>query len=303
MTLPLPTFAKAIQAFLAQGEQQRRLSAKTIDAYQHDCQAFSEWFNKTQANHPWEKCTPQMIRLYVGYCRTQQLHSHSIQRRLSAIRSFYQWALQKKWVEHNPAAGIRPPKSEKRLPETLSVDAVVQLLLLPVTDAISARDSAIFELLYSSGLRLSELVNVQMHDIDYSSQQIMVTGKGNKMRQLPVGRKALAAIQVWLKQRSAVAKTNETALFVGVRGRQLNPRTVQSRLDYWARNMGLAQHVHPHMLRHSFASHMLESSGDLRAVQELLGHADISSTQIYTHLDFQHLAKVYDRAHPRANKK
>ncbi len=221
--------------------------------------------------------------------------------RVAALRVYY---LQRAGVcNHDPAAGIRPPKGPRKLPKVLDVDRAQQLLDNPVAadDFSACRDHAILELLYSSGLRLSELVGLNIADIDLTQGLVLVLGKGNKQRMLPVGSKAVAAVQHWLTVHRQV-KSDEQALFIGVRGRRMSPQLVRERVrQAGVRNLG--QHLHPHMLRHSFASHILESSHDLRAVQELLGHADISTTQIYTHLDFQHLAQVYDQAHPRAKRK
>ncbi|MEE8234476.1 MAG: tyrosine-type recombinase/integrase, partial [Gammaproteobacteria bacterium] len=205
-------------------------------------------------------------------------------------------------VTQNPAVGLVTPKTPKKLPNTLDADQATQLVEIDATDPCAVRDKAIFELMYSSGLRLSELVNLNLESIDFADTIVTVIGKGNKTRKVPVGRYAIKAIKAWLKQRTAMIDSDLAALFVSNWGRRISIRTVQQRLRGWAIKQGLATHVHPHMLRHSFATHMLESSGDLRAVQELLGHADISTTQVYTHLDFQHLARVYDEAHPRAKR-
>ena len=206
-------------------------------------------------------------------------------------------------VEQNPALAVQAPKSPRKLPSTLDADQMGQLLDIPIIDAVSARDAAIMELIYSSGLRISELVSLDMHSIDLSDHSLRVTGKGSKTRMLPIGAKASAAIEHWLDYRYELADYIETALFVSKRGTRIGVRAVQQRMDYWGKRLGVQGKVHPHRLRHSFASHMLESSGDLRAVQQLLGHEDISTTQIYTHLDFQHLMQVYEGAHPRAHKK
>lgn len=294
--------AAATRMFLAKKAQQQRVSPNTIAAYERDLAAFAKWFNAS-ANVEWQQTDAHHIRQFVAACRRQTLTAASIKRRISAVRSFFTWAVQQDYLPANPAMGIAAPKGEKKLPETLSVDDMSQLLKIPVTDALSCRDLAMFECIYSSGLRLSELVNIDLQDLSLTSQELRVTGKGNKTRLLPIGKVAVQAIQNWMRERASIAAPDEKALFVSQRGTRLGARSVQQRLDYWARRLGLAQHVHPHMLRHSFASHLLESSGDLRAVQELLGHSDISTTQIYTHLDFQHLAKVYDQAHPRATKK
>jgi integrase/recombinase XerC len=231
------------------------------------------------------------------------LSGKSIQRALSALRSFYRYLLREKIVTCNPASGVSAPKSARRLPDTLNADQAARLVALEARDPLAVRDRAMLELLYSSGLRLSELVNLNIPELDLSAGSVRVTGKGRKVREVPVGAKARAALRDWLAVRTEFARTEEAAVFVARNGRRLGARAVQQRLRQWAKRQGLEVPVHPHMLRHSFASHVLESSGDLRAVQEMLGHANISTTQIYTHLDFQHLAGVYDKAHPRARRK
>ena len=243
------------------------------------------------------------MRAFAAAQHRKGLGGRSIQRRLSALRGLFRHLQKLGVVEANPAHDITAPKSPRRLPRSLDADRVGGLLEIRDDDPLALRDRAIFELIYSSGLRVSEAVSIDHRDIDLSDAVVEVVGKGSKARRVPVGRYAVEAIRRWLAVRATLAAEDEKALFVSRRGRRLSPRSVQSRLDQWARRQGLDTHVHPHMLRHSFASHLLESSGDLRAVQELLGHADISTTQVYTHLDFQHLAKVYDQAHPRARKK
>jgi len=208
-----------------------------------------------------------------------------------------------KKLETNPFDDVRAPKSEKRLPKTLNVDQIAALVEIDVNDPLSYRDKAVMELFYSSGLRLSELCNINLNDLDLPSQMIRVTGKGNKMRDLPIGRQADKAIREWLLQRNSLPLKDYEALFVSQLGNRISVRSIQQRIKHWAKKQGIEISVSPHMLRHSFASHLLESSGELRSVQELLGHANISTTQIYTHLDFQHLAQVYDDAHPRARSK
>ncbi|MCZ6803726.1 MAG: tyrosine recombinase XerC, partial [Proteobacteria bacterium] len=201
------------------------------------------------------------------------------------------------------AEGIIAPKSARKLPKLLDVDQTIQLVEIEQDDVLALRDRAMLELIYSSGLRLAELISLNMTDIDFSDRILTVTGKGKKTRSVPVGKHAIKAIKNWLKKRPLMVNDTEQAIFISNRGKRISPRSVQVRLKQWAIKQGLPNHVHPHMLRHSFASHLLESSGDLRAVQELLGHADISTTQVYTHLDFQHLAEVYDKTHPRAHRK
>ena len=233
----------------------------------------------------------------------QGIGGRSLQRNLSAIRAFFRYLQAAGEVEHNPAEGIRAPKAPRNLPRVLDVDQARQLLATDAEDPLTARDQAMFELFYSSGLRLSELTGLNTEAVDFNDRLVTVTGKGGKMRAVPVGQYALGALREWLKIRPALVGPGEAALFVSRRGGRISGRNVQQRLRAWALRQGLAHPVHPHMLRHSFASHLLESSGDLRAVQELLGHADIAATQVYTHLDFQHLARVYDQAHPRARQK
>jgi integrase/recombinase XerC len=237
------------------------------------------------------------VRSYVAWRHRGGASGKTLQRELSALRSLYRYLLREGVVSHNPALGVPAPKTARKLPATLDPDQLCGLLDNGDEDPLSLRDTAMIELFYSSGLRLAELVAV---DTDASLE---VTGKGAKSRRVPVGGLALEAIDRWLQVRGTYAGAEEKALFVSRHGNRIHPRTVQKRLHRWAKIHGARRNVHPHMLRHSFASHLLESSGDLRAVQELLGHSDISTTQIYTHLDFQHLAQVYDKAHPRAKKK
>jgi len=241
------------------------------------------------------------VRQYAAEAHRRGLGGRSIQRRLSALRSFYNYLLREQAVSANPGLDVRAPQADRHLPNTVSVDDLNRLLNTRSDDPLVIRDLAIMELFYSSGLRLAELVALDLADLDERSTSIRVTGKGAKTRVVPVGRKAREALARWLKVRPAASA--EPAVFTGRGGKRLGVRSVQQRLARLARAHGLPGHLHPHALRHSFASHLLESSGDLRAVQELLGHADISTTQVYTHLDFQHLAKVYDQAHPRARKK
>lgn len=222
---------------------------------------------------------------------------------LSAARAFYRFLCKHNLSDINPFEGISAPKSGKPLPSTMSVDELGALLEQHDGSLLSLRDHAMLELFYSSGLRLSELASLDLGQIDFQAAQVQVTGKGNKQRIVPVGSKAIQALKQWLKRRGELAAADETAVFVNKSGSRISPRGIQLRVDQWCRQSGLGRSLHPHMLRHSFASHVLQSSGDLRSVQEMLGHADISTTQIYTHLDFQHLAKVYDQAHPRAKKK
>jgi integrase/recombinase XerC len=260
-------------------------------------------FCRARALTDWRQLTAHHVRQFAADDHRRGLSGHSIQRRLSALRSFYAYLLREGKARNNPATDVRAPKSEQRLPAVLDVDAMAQLLNIEADDPLAIRDHAMLELFYSSGLRLSELVALDCRDLDLSQGTMEVTGKGRKTRILPVGRQACLALRRWLQERAALNSDPDGALFLNRSGGRLSRRAVQQRLGHWARRQGMDSRVHPHMLRHSFASHLLESSGDLRAVQDLLGHADISTTQIYTHLDFQHLAEVYDRAHPRARKR
>ena len=292
---------KLLDAFLDHLKYERRLSPRTISSYQRDLLDFNGWM--AQQALDWDSCRQHHLRAYSATRHRQGLSAKSLQRRLAAIRALFNYLIREERVEANPAEGVRAPKVRRKLPATLDVDQVERLLDLTGEDTLTIRDLAMLELFYSSGLRLSELVQLDLVDLDLRDAMLQVTGKGSKERRLPIGRMALQALGRWLKVRGELAAAGETALFVSNRGSRMSQRSVQQRLRQRAKEQGTQQQVHPHMLRHSFASHMLESSGDLRAVQELLGHADISTTQIYTHLDFQHLAQVYDDAHPRARKK
>lgn len=278
------------------------LSAHTRLAYQRDLARLQAYCDKHVLAR-WRDLDGRRLRGFVAERHRQGIGGRSLQRNLSAIRAFFRYLRAAGEVEHNPAEGIRAPKAPQNLPRVLDVDQARQLLEADAEDALAARDKAMFELFYSSGLRLSELTGLNTDAVDFNDRLVTVTGKGGKMRAVPVGQYALGALQQWLKIRPVLTGPAEAALFVSRRGGRIGGRNVQQRLRAWALRRGLAHPVHPHMLRHSFASHLLESSGDLRAVQELLGHADIAATQVYTHLDFQHLARVYDQAHPRARQK
>ncbi len=286
-----------VEIYLQHLAAERRLSPHTVKNYRLDLQQLQGFADKKSLND----LTISDIRSCVVRLRSQGLSPASLARHLSSWRGFYNFACRRLGYASNPCTGLRPPKAAKPLPKTLSPDTCAQLLGKDADSPLEIRDQAMFELFYSSGLRLSELVGVDLADLNLQSGEVSVTGKGNKTRIVPVGEKARSAIQAWLALRSTAA--DELALFVGQSGKRLGQRSVELRLARWVRRVGLNQHVHPHMLRHAFASHVLQSSGDLRAVQEMLGHASISTTQVYTHLDWQHLAKVYDQAHPRAKKK
>ena len=288
-----------VAEFLRHLDTERRLSPHTVSAYGRDLDVLLAELGEMSFD---QMHNPQARRA-VARLHARGLSGHSIARTLSAWRTFFNWLARHHGFGANPLAGVRPPKSARHLPKALSPDLAAQLLDAPAAGPQEVRDKAMFELFYSSGLRLAELAGVEIaaaRDI-LTEHEIVVTGKGNKTRRIPVGAKALVALEAWLAVRSQFARIGEEALFVGVRGSRIAPRVIEQRLEYWGKRLGLA--VHPHMLRHSFATHVLQSSGDLRAVQEMLGHASISTTQVYTHLDFQHLAKVYDAAHPRAKKK
>ena len=295
---------------------ERNLSAHTDSNYARDLASLVKFCDAHQLES-WSAVDSQHIRLFAAHSHAKGLAGRSIQRRLSAVRSFFEFLVKETRVQElarerpaelinvtrNPAVDVRAPKARRRLPETLDADQMASLLEIPAGDIFVTRDRAIMELLYSSGLRLAELVSLDLSGLDLSDRTVRVLGKGDKTRIVPVGTEALSALRQWLTERVSMAKSGETALFVGRSGERLGRRAVQTRVAYWARRQGVSMRVYPHLFRHSFASHLLESGGDLRGVQELLGHADIATTQIYTHLDFQHLARIYDKTHPRARKK
>ncbi len=288
-----------IEEFLHHLTVERRSSAHTVDAYRRDLQALAAWADAHGGEDIASLQAPQ-LRAFVADEHRRGLTPKSLQRRLSACRSFYQWLLRHGRIAANPASALRAPKAARKLPQVLDVDEAVQLMDVPADAPLGLRDRALLELLYSSGLRLSELCALRWHDLDLAEGQVTVLGKGSKQRVVPVGSHACSALADW---RKAQAPTTDAPVFPGRGGKPISPRAVQLRLRQLAQRQGLFKRVHPHLLRHTFASHVLESSGDLRGVQELLGHADLGTTQIYTHLDFQHLAKVYDGAHPRAKRK
>jgi integrase/recombinase XerC len=288
--------------FLAHLSVERRLSAHTDSSYRIDLQRFVAYCDRNHAGS-WKSVDSQHVRMFAAAEFRQGSSPRTIQRRLSALRSFFNFMIRERALDTNPAVGVQAPKARKRLPETMDVDLMSRLLEFRADTQLSVRDKAIMELFYSSGLRLAELVGLNLGDVDRGDRTVRVLGKGSKTRVVPVGKHALDAIARWLKERGALAAPGEQALFVGSRGERLGARAIQKRVAGWAKRQGLGRHVHPHLFRHSFATHLLESSQDLRGVQELLGHANISTTQVYTHLDFQHLAKIYDAAHPRARRK
>jgi integrase/recombinase XerC len=298
-----PSALDQMSSFLGHLTTERRLSPHTLAAYRRDLKDVAG-FCLSQSVPQWPDLDAHRLRAYVASRHRAGLGGRSLQRVLSAVRGFYRYLLREGLADHNPAIGLKAPKSPRRLPSTLDVDQVERLLDVASAEPLDRRDHAIMELIYSSGLRLAELVALDLRDVDLADGTVRVTGKGSKVRVVPVGAKARVAVEQWLRVRSELAPAaGSEALFVSRNGRRISARAVQLRLRHWAIRLGLGTNLHPHRLRHSFASHLLESSGDLRAVQELLGHANISTTHIYTHLDFQHLAEVYDQAHPRAKKK
>ena len=288
-----------LEDFLAHLTNERRLSHHTVTSYKRDITTLLGLAAET----PLAELQIHHVRRFIAHLHSRGLDGRSLARMLSAWRGFYRFLARDHSYTSNPCIGLRAPKSPKNLPQALSPDEAARLMAIPADDALAVRDKAIFELFYSSGLRLSELTGLAAADINFGDATVRVTGKGSKTRVVPVGRHALDAVRKWLTERASLAAQRSDALFVNRQGARLTPRGVQYRIRQWALKLGLASHVHPHTLRHSFASHVLQSSGDLRAVQEMLGHASISTTQVYTHLDFQYLAKVYDAAHPRARKK
>jgi len=288
----------ALERYLSHLRTGRRLAPNTLSAYSRD----GELLLALAQARPLDALSAQDIRGFIASLHAKGQSPRSLARILSSWRGLFDWLARRGEVAANPCAGVRAPRAARRLPEALSPDEAVRLVSVAEDSALGVRDRALFELAYSCGLRVSELTGLDLDAIDAKSAEARVTGKGSKTRIVPVGGPALAALAAWLPARAKIARAGEPALFVGRSGRRLLPRDVQRRIKRWAALAGLEMDVHPHMLRHSFASHVLQSSGDLRAVQEMLGHASIASTQVYTHLDFQHLAKVYDAAHPRARR-
>jgi len=293
---------EALPAFLHHLAHERRLSPHTLSSYGRDLGRIAEWLER-EGLGPWERVDQGSVRRYAAARHRAGASGRTLQRELSALRSLYRYLLREGRIGHNPAVGVRAPKAPRKLPATLEADQLCALLDQAEDEPLALRDQAMIELFYSSGLRLAELVGTNLGDLDLADGVLTVTGKGAKTRRVPVGSAAREAIRRWLAVRPSLVGPEEPALFVSSRARRIHPRTVQLRLAQWGLRHGAPRGVHPHLLRHSFASHLLESSGDLRGVQELLGHSDISTTQIYTHLDFQHLAQVYDETHPRAKRK
>ncbi|HEU0282329.1 MAG TPA: tyrosine recombinase XerC [Gallionella sp.] len=288
-----------LQGYLAWLRNEKQYSTLTAENYARDLGHLFELAAAT----PLANLRIHHIRRFIAQLHSKGLGGRSLARMLSAWRGFFTYLMRDHGLADNPCVGLRAPKSPKTLPQALSPDEAARMVDLPADTPEAIRDKAMFELFYSSGLRLAELVNLDPAQLDMNAGEVRVTGKGNKTRIVPLGTFAIAALQAWLAVRDQLAKADESALFVGQRGSRISPRVVQLRMKQWGIRQGITSNVHPHLLRHSFATHVLQSSGDLRAVQEMLGHASISTTQVYTHLDFQYLSKIYDAAHPRAKKK
>ena len=305
MDLPLQlipeAFQKEIVRYLDYLKYERGYSQHTIKNYQANLIVIAEFFEQQHLDS-WQAVNHDKLRIWLMKLRKQGLKPRSIQLKLSSVKGLFKYLLQHKIITANPTDLLVIPKADKPLPKNMEVDEVSQLLNFIPEQTIEFRDKAIMELFYSTGIRLSELASIDLTDLATESGELRVLGKGNKQRLVPVGKKAVEAMRDWLSCRIEFVKTETSALFLSQLGNRLSVRQIQQRLVHWAKKQGLNNTLHPHKLRHSFASHVLESSGDLRAVQELLGHANLSTTQVYTHLDFQHLAKVYDKAHPRAKK-
>jgi integrase/recombinase XerC len=295
---------KNLDSFIQMLRSEKYYSPHTCTNYRRDLDQFQQYLQRLEIDS-WDRVKYREVSGYAAGRFRQGRKSRTIQRELSSIRSFYQYLIRNAVVKQNPAQDVSAPRADKPLPKTCDAESLARLLQAGDSkDELLLRDLAIFELIYSSGLRLAELVSIDLRDIDLAQQQLIVTGKGNKTRYLPIGAKAVTAVQKWLKLRGGFTRdASQQALFLSKRGTRISARNVQSRLNQLVKRQSLGQKLSPHTLRHSFATHMLESSSDLRAVQELLGHANIATTQIYTHLDFQHLAKVYDEAHPRAKRR
>lgn len=296
-----PALSRDIGRYVDFIKYERGYSEHTIKAYLKNINELAIYLQELGINQ-WPQAQSEMLRRYVMEVKKAGLKARTIQLKLSSIKGFFKFLLHRRSITTDPSELLVIPKSDKPLPKNIEVDEVTQLLNFVPEQTIDYRDKAMMELFYSSGLRLSELANLNVPDLDMKQGELIVTGKGSKQRLLPMGKQAQTAIEQWLKLRAEFNKTESPALFLSKLGNRISVRQIQQRLTHWAKKQGLNNTLHPHKLRHSFASHMLESSGDLRAVQELLGHANLSTTQVYTHLDFQHLAQVYDRAHPRAKK-
>jgi len=298
----MSTGEQQIERYIHHLKAEKNYSANTLSAYHR--QLTTALSHCPDANDGWHKVDIHAFRLLIGRWHREGLAIATIHQRLCALRSLYRYLIREDVTQTNPLESLNSPKAGRRLPKDIAVDDLFKLLDgIPNDEPLAIRDRAMMELFYSSGLRLAELAALDLSDLSISNAEVTVTGKGNKQRQVPVGAKALQAIRSWLTVRQDMNSGEHTAIFLSQRGQRLSHRSIQSRLSHWGRVLGIPARLHPHRLRHSFATHMLEGSGDLRAVQELLGHANLSTTQVYTHLDFQHLASVYDQSHPRSRKK
>jgi len=296
-----PRANRDLENFFRYMSSERRLSMLTVKGYRRDIGLLATIMAAEDVGG-WNEIDSAAARKFAATLHRRGLGGASVARALSAWRSLFRFLIREKRVRSNPFAGVSAPRTGRRLPKTLTIEQVSRLVEAPKGGELGHRDQAIFELFYSSGLRLAELTSLNSSDIDLREGTVKVTGKGAKARIVPVGDRARESVERWIPQRNKLARPDEMALFVGVGGRRLGSRAIQRRVKHWIRTQGLNIPAHPHIFRHSFATHLLESSGDLRAVQELLGHANLSTTQVYTHLDFQHLARVYDAAHPRARR-
>lgn len=291
-----------LEQFLAYLLAQRRLSSHTVTNYRRALGSLEQQLQEKQLTN-WRQLTGDLIKQWVASSRQRGLSPRSIAMQLSSLRSFCKYLIEIKEIKQDPCIGIKAPKQNKPLPKNINVDQLNQLLNIEDDDPLAIRDRAMMEVFYSSGLRLAELANLDLNDIDHAQQLVKVTGKGSKQRLVPITNMALTQLKKWYIVRENMVSTHQYAVFVSKHGDRISHRSIQVRMKNWAQRQQISTSIHPHKLRHSFATHMLEESGDLRAVQEMLGHADLSTTQIYTQLDFQHLAKVYDQAHPRAKLK
>ncbi len=290
----------SVDGFLRYLKVERQLSPLTLLNYGRQLETIIQLLAE-MGLQAWQRCDAAAVRSLTVRSRKAGLGPSSLALRLSALRSFFDWLVSQGELKANPAKGISAPKAGRHLPKNIDVDDVNRLLDIDLNDPLAVRDRAMLEVMYGAGLRLSELVNMDCGHIDLSTGEVWVMGKGSKERRVPVGKSAVVWVEHWLDLRELFGPEDD-ALFLSKQGKRISARNVQKRFSEWGIKQGLNSHVHPHKLRHSFATHMLESSGDLRGVQELLGHANLSTTQIYTHLDFQHLASVYDTAHPRAKR-
>lgn len=291
---------KPVEQFLLYLKAERQLSSNTQINYRRQLEVIVKLANEFEITS-WQDVDPSVVRLFISRSKRDGLNASSIALRLSALRSFFSWMVTQKQLVANPAKGISNPKQARHLPKNIDIDDITQLMNIDQKDPLSVRDRAMLELMYGSGLRLSELISLDCRTLNLIDGEIRVLGKGSKERKLPLGRQSITWLRHWLSLRPLL-NPQDDALFISKLGKRISHRSVQKRFEQWGLKQGLNIHINPHKLRHSFATHMLESSGDLRAVQELLGHADLSTTQIYTHLDFAHLAEVYDSAHPRAKR-